>query len=140
MKKLIVLLWGMICVFHLSACVQGGSNIIAESDVTPTTHGAQELSQVSDQQITAYNILENVQVALSAEDADAIGNILYNVEWIDDITKCASDYEFVMKSGETYCYHSNCGTVNDFQEKRSFTLTDEQRDKINYLLAEATAD
>ncbi len=54
-------------------------------------------------------------------------------QWINDGTNCAHDYEFEVDT-VLIRYHSECGTFNDITSKRSMTLSDEQRVKINELL------
>ena len=56
-----------------------------------------------------------------------------NGHWINDVTNCAYEYEFKVDNASIY-YHSECGTFIDVTAKRSMTLSDEQRVKINALL------
>ena len=75
----------------------------------------------------------NKEVALSSEDIDFILDILNSGTWINDLSNCACDYVFYTAKQEVR-YHSECGTFNDYTNKRSMTVTEEQRQKINSIL------
>lgn len=75
----------------------------------------------------------NKKVALSSEDIDFILDILNSGTWINDLSNCACDYVFFTSKQEVR-YHSECGTFNDYTNKRSMTVTEEQRQKINSIL------
>lgn len=114
------------------APVSGG---VAEPHGVPTGEEGREANQAADKHIHVFNLLEEVGVDFSAEDTEVIDGIFYNNEWVNDITKCASDYQIIM-GNENFYYHSECGTVNDIQNGRSFTITDEQRNQVNNLLSD----
>ncbi|MBO4413787.1 MAG: hypothetical protein J5830_03690 [Clostridia bacterium] len=75
----------------------------------------------------------NKEVALSSEDIEYILGILNNGTWINDLSNCGCDYVFYTAKQEVR-YHSECGTFNDYTNKKSMKVTEEQRQKINGIL------
>lgn len=70
---------------------------------------------------------------LSADDRQYVINLLNNASWIDDFSNCASDFIFYTQHQEIQ-YHSDCGTFNDYTNKRCTTVSEEQRNTINSML------
>ena len=75
----------------------------------------------------------NKEIVLSAEDKNFIIDILNKGSWVSDMTECDSDYVFFTQKQEVR-YHSACGSFNDYTNKRSFTVSEEQRQRINEML------
>ncbi|MBD5154136.1 MAG: hypothetical protein HDT15_03410 [Oscillibacter sp.] len=72
-------------------------------------------------------------VLLSEEDSSTILTILQNGDWQEGTADCINDYRFTV-SGSTIYYHSDCGTFNDSEANRSFTVSEEDRAVILSLL------
>ena len=72
-------------------------------------------------------------VPLSEEDSSTILTILQNGDWQEGTADCINDYRFTV-SGSTIYYHSDCGTFNDSEANRSFTVSEEDRAVILSLL------
>ncbi len=93
--------------------------------------------QVSEQTETLFvrnyfNDKENK--ALSGADGDAILNILNSVtEWVESTSDCLNDC-IITINGKEIAYHSDCGTFNDGGYGKSFTVSEEEREKINEIL------
>ena len=75
----------------------------------------------------------NKEIALSSEDTEYILSIMNSGKWINDLSNCGCDFVFYTSKQEVR-YHSECGTFNDYTNKRSMTVTEEQRQKINSIL------
>lgn len=73
---------------------------------------------------------------LSQKDISTISDILNSGNWINDVTKCASDCVITTADGEVYNYHSTCGTFNDNRNQRSMAVTDEEMRMINSILVQ----
>ncbi len=72
-------------------------------------------------------------VLLNEEAQEKIANLLNDAVWVDDVTNCAADYEFLF-SDRTVRYHSSCGTMIDMKEGRSVKLSDAEKSIVNDLL------
>lgn len=72
---------------------------------------------------------------LSREDASALLRIFQAGEWTEGTADCASDYRLVL-SGQTVYFHSECGTFNDVENGRSFSVTGEDCAAILAVLRE----
>ena len=73
------------------------------------------------------------EIVLSTEDKSFIIDLLNKGNWVSDLTECDSDFVFYTQKQEVR-YHSECGTFNDYTNKRSFTVSEEQRQRINEIL------
>ena len=68
------------------------------------------------------------------DDARAeIMSTLNGGKWVDSLTNCGHDYEFTVEKS-TVRYHSKCGSFNDITNKRSMTLSENGKERINKLL------
>lgn len=73
---------------------------------------------------------------LTAEEAETIMTIIENGDWNEGGTAdCVSDCKLTV-NGETYYYHSDCGTLNDILNNRCLTVTDAEKEKINGVLGQ----
>ncbi len=73
---------------------------------------------------------------LSENDGATISDILENGVWNTEGTAdCLNNIELVI-NGETYYYHSDCGTFNDNKNQRSLTIGTDTKEMINTLLEE----
>ncbi|MBQ8603243.1 MAG: hypothetical protein IJ410_00155 [Oscillospiraceae bacterium] len=73
---------------------------------------------------------------LSENDGLTISDILANGEWNTEGTAdCLNNIELVI-NGETYYYHSDCGTFNDNTNQRSLTVDEETKAEINSIISE----
>lgn len=73
---------------------------------------------------------------LSDEDQDELSAFIGG-PWIMDASNCGHDYEFTV-TGIDLRYHSDCGTFTDITGYCSLTLTSENREIVNAILAEYT--
>lgn len=72
---------------------------------------------------------------LLQEETATISDILNSGNWINDVTKCASDCVITTADGEVFYYHSACGIFNDKSNSRSCTTTEEELAVINGILS-----
>ena len=73
---------------------------------------------------------------LSDDETAFIKKTLENGNWENEGTAdCINNVEFVIE-GETYRYHSDCGTFNDNVNQRSLTLDINTKDRLNAILSE----
>ena len=86
---------------------------------------------------TGIEVFQNEEdapgVPLSEEDSATLLSILQSGNWQEGTADCINDYRFTV-SGSTIYYHSDCGTFNDNEENRSFTVSEEDRAVILPLL------
>lgn len=74
------------------------------------------------------NITEN-------EDIRTISSLLFGDSWnTEGTTDCASNIEITIH-GETYKYHSDCGTFNDNANQKYLSLDDETKNVVDALFA-----
>lgn len=77
---------------------------------------------------------ENANITES-EDIRTIFNLLCGDLWnTEGTTDCASNIEITI-NGETYKYHSDCGTFNDNANQKYLSLDDETKNVVDALLA-----
>lgn len=82
------------------------------------------------------NIFTNESKTLSADDNLAIADILEAGTWNTEATAdCLNNIEITI-NGETYMYHSDCGTFNDHVNTRCLTLDDTTTEKVNAIIEE----
>ena len=70
---------------------------------------------------------------MTEEFHEKVLDLLNGGTWMNDITKCESDYEFETKNEEIQ-YHSECGAFIDVTNQRSLRLSDEEQAEINRML------
>ena len=70
---------------------------------------------------------------MTEEFHEKVLDLLNGGTWMNDVTKCESDYEFETKNEEIR-YHSECGTFIDVTNQRSLQLSDEEQAEINRML------
>ena len=115
MKKFFAFLFVLMFLFGLTAC--GNAYKGPLSCVSHIGTDGQVIAMID----YTENVHEEILLAMN------------NGQWVDDVTNCAYEYEFKVDNASIY-YHSECGTFIDVTAKRSMTLSDEQRVKINALL------
>ena len=71
---------------------------------------------------------------LSDEDQEKLSAFIGG-PWIMEVTNCGHDYEFTV-TGTNLRYHSDCGTFTNITGDSSLTLTNEDREIVNAILAE----
>ena len=113
MKKLIVLVLALVCVIGLVGC----------------TRKTYELPHDK----FCYSADGTQTYELSADDRQYIIDLLNNASWVNDLSNCGSDFIFYTQKQDVR-YHSECGTFNDYTNKKSMTVSEEQRDTINAML------
>ncbi|MBQ6293860.1 MAG: hypothetical protein IJK77_08335 [Lachnospiraceae bacterium] len=72
----------------------------------------------------------DAEIPLSQEAKEYIIGLLNSGTWMNDLTQCASDYYFHTAKQELR-YHSDCGTFNDGTNRRSLTVSGEEKETIN---------
>lgn len=76
---------------------------------------------------------EQSKIDLQPSDANTVISVFNDANWIPSVGRCLDEYE-VWIGDEMFYYSSECGTVNDRANDRSFSLTDTQREDINEIL------
>ena len=137
-----ILALALMCIFVLTAC--NGTNNRAAPTLSgaasrgPTTGTAEaEVSQLEDT-IAVNGIVSYIGTdktyELTAEETTQIVEIMETGTWNTGGTAdCANDYMLTI-DGETYSYHSECGTLNDNLNNRCLTVTDTEKENINTVL------
>jgi hypothetical protein len=77
---------------------------------------------------------EDDPVPLSAEEIETVRKMLETGTWEEETAECANDCRITIE-GEAYDYHSECGTINDHTNGRHMTLNDEDREKLDRIIA-----
>lgn len=128
MKKLLIFVCTLICLFGLVGCVQkessekslASSQLMIDS-VAPTSVRnifTEECANISDD-----------------KDIETISSILFVDSWnVESLTNCSNNIEITI-DGTTYLYHSDCGTFNDTINQRYLSLDDETTNIVNTLFA-----
>ena len=76
---------------------------------------------------------EQSKIDLQPSNANTVISVFNGANWIPSASKCLDEYE-VWIGDEMFYYSSECGTVNDRANDRSFSLTDTQRKDMNEIL------
>lgn len=85
--------------------------------------------------VTIKNIFTGEEAPLSVnEDIRVISDILLSDTWnTEGTTDCLSNIEITI-NGETYKYHSDCGTFNDKVKQQYLSLDDATKEKVNAMI------
>ena len=146
MKKLITLTLTVITLFVLAGCMNNGqsdkpaASAGNTSNVNNTAATKTPDDAINDSGNNAWTVKIGHTVEkigeLSQKDISTISDILNSGNWINDVTKCASDCVITTADDEVYDYHSTCGTFNDNKNQRSMAVTDEEMRMINSILSQ----
>lgn len=149
MKRLAAIVLALIFILALTACdeikesgetIAGGTGSYISSS---STGAAKTDLQQSENTETASGIITHIATdktyELTAEETEQIMGMIENGEWSTEGTAdCISDYKLTM-NGETYYYHSECGTLNDRLKNRCLMATDAEKESINAALSQYAA-
>ncbi len=113
MKKCIVLVLTVIVVLGFAGC--GGNTYELPHDQF------------------CYSVDLSAVIELETEDKSYIVDLLNEASWVNDLSNCDSDFVFYTQNQEV-SYHSECGTFNDITNKKSMTVSEEERVAINTAL------
>ena len=147
MKRVLVLLGVLICILSLVACdkatgsgepVRGG-DVSDMSEIDKEVLGETEQTQqaiVESVRGTITRIDEDKIYDLTEEEVKIIADIIENGTWNTEGTaECANDCKLVIDD-RTYFYHSECGTFNDKENNQNLSVTGEEKESINAILAQ----
>ena len=85
---------------------------------------------------TITRIDEDIIYDLTEEEVKIIADIIENGTWNTEGTaECANDCKLVIDD-RTYFYHSECGTFNDKENNQNLSVTGEEKESINAILAQ----
>lgn len=87
--------------------------------------------------VTIKNIFTGEEAPLSVNgEIQVISDILLSDTWnAEGTTDCLSNIEITI-NGETYKYHSDCGTFNDNINQKYLSLDEATTEKVNAMIAE----
>lgn len=117
MKKLSAIFLVFALTFGLFGCTEKAENSDETASTAQTTTRTTAAEKITGLLIKALHVSDTPEnegrknVTLSPEDTEYISEILKTKEWADAGSDCLSDYSFEI-DGETYYYHSDCGTIN----------------------------
>lgn len=114
MKKTIMVFLALCCIIGITGC-------------------GNETKQ-STNEFSCYYVSNSKAVDISADGKQLIVELLKEITWKDDLTDCDFDFVFNTQNKKVY-YHSSCGAFNDITNKCCAKLSDEQRLKVNEILA-----
>ena len=118
MKRVLALFLVLICMLSLVACDK------ATGSEEPVTSG------------TITCIEEDKIYDLTEEEVKIIADIIENGTWNTEGTaECANDCKLIIDK-RTYYYHSECGTFNDKENNQNLSVTVEEKESINVILAQ----
>jgi len=81
-----------------------------------------------------YTAEENSSVVeLEGKDKNYIIDLLNDAKWTNDLAKCPADYKFYTKKQEVG-YNAESGVFNDYTGKKSTTLSEVNRVRVNDIL------
>ena len=145
MKRVLALFWVLICILSLVACdkatsseepvIDGGVSDVSEIDINVSGETEQQ-AIVESISGTITRIDEDKIYALTEEEVKIIADIIENGTWNTEGTaECANDCKLVIDD-RTYFYHSECGTFNDKENNQNLSVTGEEKESINAILAQ----
>ena len=118
MKRVLALFGVLICMLSFVACDK------ATGSKDPIISG------------TITRIDEDKIYDLTEEEVKIIADIIENDTWNTEGTaECANDCKLVIDD-RTYFYHSECGTFNDKENNQNLSVTGEEKESINAILAQ----
>ena len=79
---------------------------------------------------TQQAIVESVSGTITRIDEDKIYDLTE-----EGTAECANDCKLVIDD-RTYFYHSECGTFNDKENNQNLSVTGEEKESINAILAQ----
>lgn len=147
MKKVLALFLVLICMLSLVACDKAtGSEEPVTNDkvsdmpeIDKSVSGETEQTQqaiVESMSGTITRIDEEKIYDLTEEEVKIIADIIENGIWNTEGTaECANDCKLIIDE-RTYYYHSECGTFNDKENNQNLSVTAEEKDNINIILAQ----
>ena len=122
---------------------QDTEKIRTDTDVSSSLDGVtMEVTEYSDAEVSMTSQIDisvssfwnrEGAVSLSAEDAAVVSNLVEDANWMEGTGDCLNDY-IIFMGGEEIQYHSDCGTLNDTVNEKSFHLTEEQQAAVNAIL------
>ena len=147
MKRVLVLLGVLICMLSLVACdkATGSERSVIDGEVSDMSEidknvsGETEQTQQANVESisgTISHIDEDKIYDLTEEEVKIIADIIENGTWNTEGTaECANDCKLVIDD-RTYFYHSECGTFNDKENNQNLSVTGEEKESINAILAQ----
>ena len=147
MKRVLVLLGILICMLLLVACdkATGSEKPVIDGEVSDLPEIDKNVSGETEQ--TQQAIVESISGTITRIDEDKIydlteeevkiiADIIENGTWNTEGTaECANDCKLVIDD-RTYFYHSECGTFNDKENNQNLSVTGEEKESINAILAQ----
>ena len=145
MKRVLVLFFVLICMLSIVACdkatsseepvIDGGVSDVSEIDINVSGETEQQ-AIVESISGTITRIDEDKIYDLTEEEVKIIADIIENGTWNTEGTaECANDCKLVIDD-RTYFYHSECGTFNDKENNQNLSVTGEEKESINAILAQ----
>ena len=144
MKRVLALFLVLICMFSLVACDKATESVIDDevsnmSEVDKNVSGETEQTQqaiVESISGTITRIDEDKIYDLTEEEVKIIADVIENGTWNTEGTaECANDCKLIINE-RTYYYHSECGTFNDNENNQNLSVTAEEKESINIILAQ----
>ena len=147
MKRVLVLFGVLICMLSFVACdkATGSEEPVIDGEVSDMSEIDKNVSGETEQ--TQQAIVESVRGTITRIDEDKIydlteeevkiiADIIENGTWNTEGTaECANDCKLVIDD-RTYFYHSECGTFNDKENNQNLSVTGEEKESINAILAQ----
>ena len=144
MKRVLALFLVLICMFSLVACDKATESVIDDevsnmSEVDKNVSGETEQTQqaiVESISGTITRIDEDKIYDLTEEEVKIIADVIENGTWNTEGTaECANDCKLIIDE-RTYYYHSECGTFNDKENNQNLSVTAQEKESINIILAQ----
>lgn len=148
MKKLMALGLALSIVCVLAGCMNNGQpdapatsteeTLEVDTDAVSASRISGETDHDSGEHVWTVkpNYTEGDPKELLQEETETISDILNSGNWINDVTKCASDCVITTADGEVFYYSSTCGTFNDKKNSRSRATTEEELAVVNGILSQ----
>ena len=144
-KKWTAIVLALIFILALTACGETKENrgSIAEGTESCISHSDTGTAEAEPPRLEDTEIVRGIvsrvgtdqTYELTAEETKEIAAMIENSDWNTEGTAdCANDCKFII-DGETYYYHSECGTLNDNLNDRCLTLIDAEKETINAALS-----
>ena len=105
----------------------------ASSDNTNISESSEEPAMSVSFAYIAGEDIEKSIIDLQPSDANTVISIFDSANWVSSAGRCLDEYE-IWIGDEMFYYSSECGTVNDRANDRSFSLTETQREDMDEIL------
>lgn len=75
------------------------------------------------------------KVVLDEKDSTKIKSLLNQENWEDETAECANNIEIILEDNWLVYYHTDCGTFNDYTNKRHLSLGESEKEEMYEIIS-----